>query len=60
MEVGEIVWNYILGDGFKDFLNVHPYLGKMNPFWLAHIFQMGGSTTNQICFLFKGTLFLDF
>ena len=20
---------------------VHPYLGKMNPIWLAHIFQMG-------------------
>ena len=32
----------------------HPYLGKMGrfPTWRAHIFQMGGSTTNQICFVF--------
>ena len=32
----------------------HPYLGKMGrfPTWLAHIFQMGGSNTNQICFVF--------
>ena len=27
---------------------VHPYLGKMNTIWLAHIFQMGWKpTTNQ-------------
>ena len=25
-------------------------MGKMNPFWRAHIFQMGGSTTNQEIF----------
>ena len=31
-----------LGGGFIFFLkSFHPYLGKMNPFWLAYIFQMG-------------------
>ena len=39
----ESLKNYsrILGGGFKYLLYFHPYLGKMNPCWLAHIFQLG-------------------
>ena len=44
------IWDFLdffqicLGGGFKYFY-VHPYLGKMNPFWLI-FFKWVGSTTN--------------
>ena len=45
-------WSCFLGGGFKHFY-FHPYLGFHDPFWLAHIFQLGGSTTNE--FFFRNT-----
>ena len=36
----------------SDVFYFHPEnLGKMNPFYDEHIFQLGGSTTNQILFV---------
>ena len=41
------VGKYIIHGWYGLCFILHPYLGKMNPFWLLHIFHMGGSTTNQ-------------
>ena len=32
----------------SNIFDVHLYLGKMNPFWLAHIFQRGGEFNHQL------------
>ena len=40
------IFHIYLGGGNSNSFYVHPYLGKMNPFWRLHIFQRGGSTIN--------------
>ena len=52
------------GGRFQIFLEFSPWkLGKMNPIWLLHIFQMGwNSTTNQLnlfCFMLPNGFFLS-
>ena len=41
-EVSRCVCSKEILGGFKHFWNVQPYLGKMNPNFDEHIFQMGG------------------
>ncbi len=47
----------VLGGGFQYFLFSPRSLGKWNPIWLAHIFQMGwNSTTNWLSLWMNGSL----
>ena len=51
----------LLGGGNSNIFHLHLYLGNMNPFWLAHIFQMGWwtqppTTWNAKCPIFLGNL----
>ena len=41
-----------LGGGNSNMFYFHPYLGKISK--LTNIFQMGGSTTNQMTFKISG------